>query len=154
MDNIKNKTLQALGFYISITRYLEEKSPYFTDITDLKLTAKPAVIDNLSQVVTDSKKEVVKKKNECMAKRKEQLVKLSAFVKFLLSSCPESSFFLLPCSLPVPLTALMPALVLTPLLAPVSYLRSLTVLLSGCLPALAVFCKKKVARTRLGHVLL
>lgn len=87
----------------------------------------------------DSKEEVVKKKNKCMAKKKERLVKLNASVKFLLSSCPEFSLFLLPCSLPAPLPALMSALVLAPLLAPVSYLRSFAVLLSGCVPALTVF---------------
>lgn len=42
---IVDKTLQALYFHIFATEYLEEKSLYFTDITDLKLIAK-SVIDN------------------------------------------------------------------------------------------------------------
>lgn len=138
-DNIENETPQALGFYISATRYLEEGSSCFTDITDLELTTKPAMVDNLSQVVTDSEEEVVKKKNKRMAKRKKWLVKLSTLIKSLLSSCPESSLFLLSYSVPTPVPVLMPALVPTPLPAPVSYLRSLAVLSSGRVPALAVF---------------
>ena len=62
-DDIANETLQALGFHISAIRYLKERSPYFTDITDLQLTVKPAIVDNSGQVVMDSEEEVVKKKN-------------------------------------------------------------------------------------------
>lgn len=83
-NDLADKTLQTLGFHISATRYLEEGSLYFTNITDLKLTVKPAVIDNPGWVITDSEKKVVKKKNKNTAKKKEQLAKLCAFVRFFI----------------------------------------------------------------------
>lgn len=71
MDVIVNKIFQTLGFHISATWYLEEKSLYFIDIIDLKLAAEPFVIDNPGQIISYSKKEMVKKKNKRVAKRKE-----------------------------------------------------------------------------------
>ena len=68
-DDIADKTLQALGFHIFATGYFKERSPRFTDITDLELIAEPAMIDNPGQDVTDSEEKVVKKKNKCTAKR-------------------------------------------------------------------------------------
>ena len=62
-DDIADETLQALGFQISVTGYLQERSPRFIDVTNLELNAEPAVVDNPSQVVTDSEEEMVKKKN-------------------------------------------------------------------------------------------
>ena len=64
MDDIADKTLRALGFHLFAIEYLEEGSSRFTDVTDLELTAEPAVVDNPSQVVTDLEKEVLKKKNK------------------------------------------------------------------------------------------
>ena len=46
MDDIADKTLQALGFHIFATRYLEEGFPRFIDVTDLELNAEPAIVDN------------------------------------------------------------------------------------------------------------
>ena len=34
-DDIADKIIQALGFHISAARYLEEGTPYFTNVTDL-----------------------------------------------------------------------------------------------------------------------
>lgn len=73
-NTIVDKTFQALGFCISATEYLEKKSLFFTDITNLKLIAKLAVVDNLSQVITDFKEKIVKKKNKCVAKTNEQFI--------------------------------------------------------------------------------
>ena len=106
IDDIADKTLQALSFHISATRYLEEGSPRFTDVTDLELTAKLAVVDNPGWVVTDSEEEVVKKKNKCTAKRKERLAKLCASVGSPLFFCPESSLFSTPRSISAPVPAL------------------------------------------------
>lgn len=64
MNNLADETLQALSFHISTTRYLKEGFPCFIDISDLELTAKPVVMDNPGQVVTDSEEEMVKKKNK------------------------------------------------------------------------------------------
>ena len=153
-DDIVDKTLRALGFHISATRYFEEGSPRFINVIDLELTTKPAVVDNPGQVVTDSEEEVVKKKNKRTAKRKERLAKLCAPVKSPSSSCLESSLFLsprfvptlvpalvpatVPSLVPIPMPAPVPALVPTPL----SRLRSFVVLSSGRLPAPAtVFCR-------------
>ena len=99
MDDIADKTLQALGFHISTTRYLKKRSPHFTDVTDLELNAQPAVVDNLGQVVTNFEKEVMKKKNKYAAKKKKRLAKLYVPIRSFLSSCFESSPLLLPCPL-------------------------------------------------------
>ena len=103
------------------------------------------MVNNFGQVVTDSKDEVVKKKNKRAAKKKKRLAKLYAFVGFLLSPRPESSFLLSPHSVPALVLALVPApvpvFVLAPMPAPLpalfSCLGSPVVLLSGCVPALA-----------------
>lgn len=60
MDAIVDKTLQALGFYISTFGFIEKNFLCFIDINDLKLTVEPAIVNNLSQVVTDFEKEIVK----------------------------------------------------------------------------------------------
>ena len=130
-DDIADKTLQTLCFHIFATGYLKKGFLHFTDITDLELTTEPAVIDNLSQVVTFSEEKVVKKQNKYAAKRKERLAKLCALVRSPLSPYPKSSLFLSPYSLP----ASMPALVPTFVSAPFFRLRSLDALLSGCVPA-------------------
>lgn len=67
------------------------------------------MVDNSSQVVTDSKKEMVKKKNKPSAKRKEQLAKFRAPIGSFLSSYPKSSLFLSPHSVPALVSALVPA---------------------------------------------
>ena len=107
-DDIADKTLQALGFHIFATRYLEKRSLCFTDVTDLKLNIEPAIIDNPGQVVTDSGEDVVKKKNKRAAKKKEWLAKLRAPVRSPLSSRLESSSCLLPRFMRTPVPALVP----------------------------------------------
>lgn len=108
-DDLADKTLRALGFHISTTGYLKETSPHFTDITDLELIAKSAVVENPSQVVTNLDKKMVKKKNKYAAKRKQQLAKLCVHIRSCLSPCPESSSFLLPRLVSAPLPAIIPA---------------------------------------------
>lgn len=106
------------------------------------MAAKLALIDNPSQVVINSKKEVVKKKDKCTAKRKEQLAKLCGSS---LSPCHKSSPLSLPCFVPVflptfvpaPIFALVPAFMPTFVLAPIFCLKSPAVLLSYCLLTLA-----------------
>ena len=71
------------------------------------------MVDNPGHIVTNSKKEMVKKKNKCAAKRKERLAKLYAPVGSSLSPRPESFLLLSLYSVP----ALLPALVPTPILA-------------------------------------
>ena len=61
INDIADKTLRAFGFRISVTGYLEEGSPHFTNVTDLELTAMPAVVNNPGWIVTDSKEEMVKR---------------------------------------------------------------------------------------------
>lgn len=73
MDEIEDETLQAFGFYISITRYFEEWFLHFTNITDLELTIKAAIINNLIQIVINSKKEVIKKKKNAWSRKKSSL---------------------------------------------------------------------------------
>ena len=68
-DAIAKKTLQALGFHISIIGHLEKKFLYFTNITNLKLFIKQAMVDILGQVVINFEKNIVKKKNKCVANR-------------------------------------------------------------------------------------
>ena len=142
-DDIASETLQALCFHISTTGYLEEESLRFIDVTDLELNVKPAVVDNIGQVVPDFEEEVVKKKNKHAAKRKKRLAKLCALVGSLLSSRPKSFLLLLSCSVPAPVSALVPAPMPTlvpvtisaPVLAPFSCLGYPIVLLYGCMPA-------------------
>ena len=141
-DDKINETLRVLGFHISTNGYLEERFLRFTDVTDLELTAEPAVVDNPGQIVTDFEEKVVKKKNKCVAKSKERLAKLCATIGSLLSPCPESSLFLLPCSIPAfvltfvpaPMPAFLPAPVPAPIPASFSHPESLVVLLSDCVP--------------------
>ena len=142
MDNIRDKTLRALGFYISATGYLEEESSRFTDVTDLELTTKPTVVDNPGQVVTDSEEKVVKKKNKRVAKIKERLAKLCAPVGSPLSPRPESSLFLSPRSVPAPVPALVFAPLPTPVPAPLSRPGSPVVLSSGRVPAPAAVSRQ------------
>ena len=160
IDDLVDETLRALGFHISATEYLEERSSRFTEVIDLELTSKPAVVDNPGQIVTDSKEEVVKKKNKRAAKTKERLTKFCALVESLLSPCPKSSFFLLPHSVPAPMPALVStpvlSLVLAPMLAfvptpvsalvPVSLSRSGSpvVLSSGRMPTPAAVSRRKI----------
>lgn len=81
IDNLIDETSQALSFHISATGYLEEVSLCFTNVIDLDLTVKPAaIVDNPSQVVTNFKEEMIKKKNKCAAKKKERLIKVCALV--------------------------------------------------------------------------
>ena len=81
------------------------------------------MVDNPRQIVTDFEEEVVKKKNKCVAKRKEQLAKLCTPIVSSLSSCLWSPAVLLSRYIP----------------APVSHHRSPAVLLSHHVLAL-VFC--------------
>lgn len=110
-DAIINRILRALGFYIFAIIYLEIGSLCFIDVTFLELITKPAIIENLDQVVRNSKKEVVKKKNKYIAKNKKQLAKLCAFVGFFLSFNSESSSLLLLCFVLAPIFVIISALV-------------------------------------------
>lgn len=71
MNDLVNKTFRVFGFYIFITRYFKKRFLRFTNVTNLKLIANPAIVDNFGQVVTDFKGKVIKKKNKRMAKKKE-----------------------------------------------------------------------------------
>lgn len=149
-DDWADETLQALGFHISVTGYLEKRSPRFTNVTDLEMIAELAVMNKPGQVVTDAEEEVVKKKNEHAAKKKERLPKLHALVGSTLSLCPKSSPFLSPRSMPIPVPAPMPAPVTTPISCP----GSSTILSSRCVSApvsrpgsLAVLSSRRCARS-------
>lgn len=121
MDDLADEILWALGFHISATWYLEEVSPYFTDVTDLELTAKPVVVDNPGQVVMDFEEEVVKKKNKYAPKKKKRLAQFHLFVGFLSSPCPESSPFLSSHSVLASVPAIIPCPLLCPLLWPLLF---------------------------------
>lgn len=117
------------------------------------------MVDNPGQVVTDSEKKVMKKKNKCVTKKKERLVKFYTFVKSLLFfylwspavllSCCIAALVSCPESLAISLSYCMPTAVfcsrsLIILLfycvpAPIFYFGSLVILLSYCKPALAAF---------------
>ena len=127
IDDLVDETFQPLSFHISAIEYLEEDFPRFTDVTDLKLTAKTAVMNNPGQVVIKSEEKMVKNKNKRAAKRKERIAKLCAPIASSLFSYLESSFFLSPRFVFLLMPALMPASMPTPLF----YLRSSVVLLSG-----------------------
>lgn len=145
-DDLADKTFQAFGFYISTIKYLEKESPLFTNVIDLELTVKPAMVHNSGQVVTGFKEKMVKKKNKPSAKRKERLVKFCVLIRSSLFSRLKSSSFLSFCSVPF----FVPTLVITlvscleffavsssfymPALS--SRSRSPAVLLSYCVPAL------------------
>ena len=138
-DDIADKILQALVFHISATGYLEKGSLRFIDITDLELTAKPAVVNNLGQVVMDSGEKMVKKKNKRAAKKKERLAKFYVSVGSSLFFYHKSSLFLSPRSVPAPVPTLVPvyvpAFVPAPVAAPVATLFShpgSPVVLSSC----------------------
>ena len=73
---------------LSRNRYLEKKFLPFTNVTNLKLTVKLAIVDNPGQVVMDFKEKTMKKKNKCTAKRKERLAKLFAPIRSFLSPYP------------------------------------------------------------------
>ena len=151
-DDIADGTLRTFSFHISATQYLEEEFPRFKDILDLELTTKPAMVNNLGQIVMDSEEKVVKKKNNCAAKRKKWLAKLCISVGSFSSLCSEFSLLLSPCFLPAPVPALMPALVPalvpTPVPAPVPAPffcpRSSVVLSSDHLPALATISRCRI----------
>ena len=134
-DNIADKTLQALGFHISAIGYLEKGFPRFTDITELELNTEPAVVNNLSQIVTNFEEEVVKKKNKHVAKRKERLTKLYAPIGSFMSLYPESSSLLLPCFVSAPMPTCVPALI--PAL--IFHTRSPTILSSRYVPTLVSY---------------
>ena len=148
LDNIADKTLRAYGFHICATRYLEKRFPHFTDVTDLELTAEPAVIDNFDQIVTDSEEEVIMKKNKCAAGRKKRLAKLCTPFGSVLSSHPKSSLLLLPRFVPTSVLAFMlafvPVLVPAPVLALFSCSGSPVVSLSGCVPTSAAVSHCKI----------
>ena len=132
-DDITEKTLQALGFHISATGYLEKRSLRFTDVTGLQLYAKLAVVDNPSQVVTNLEENMIKKKNKHAAKRRKRLAKLCSPLGSLLSPYPESS----PLSSPSAMPALMPAFVPTIVPAPMPALMPalVSVLVPAFVPA-------------------
>ena len=91
------------------------------------------MVDNSSQIVTDSKEEMVKKMNKCAAKKKERLAKLCALIKCFLFSYPKSSLFLSPRS--------MSAFVPTSL----SYLGSPIIFLSSHMPAPAAISRNGIS---------
>lgn len=136
---IADKTLRAISFHISATRYLKKEYLHFINITDLKLNTKPAIINNLDQVVIDFEEEIVKKKNKHAAKRKEQFAKLCIPIRSLLFAFFESLFFLssrsmsalMPAFMPTP----MPAFVLVLMPTSISCFGSFTVLFSYCISA-------------------
>lgn len=72
-DDLADKALRTLGFYIIATEYLEERFPRFINVTDLELIAKPVMIDNPGQVVTESDEELIKKKNKYTVKKSSSL---------------------------------------------------------------------------------
>lgn len=80
------------------------------------------MVNNPSQIVINSKKKMIKKKNRYTTKRKERLAKIYIFVKFLLFSCSKSSLFLLP--------YFIPALILTSVIIPIFCSGSPAILLS------------------------
>ena len=133
IDDIADKTFRALEFHISTTGYLEKWSLCFTNVTDLELSVKPAVVDNLGEIITDFEEEIMKKKNKRVFKKKERLTKLCALFRSFLSPCLESTFLLLLCFVP----AHVPTFRSAPMPAPVSYPRSPAILSSGYVPALA-----------------
>lgn len=143
--------LWTLGFHISTTGYLEEESLFFTDVTDLELTAKSAMVDNPGQVVTHFKDKVMKKKNECTAKKKRRLARFYIPVRSLLSLCPKFSLVLLPQSVP----ALVPVFVT----AFIFRAGLTTILLSAHMPAPAILkafslpCHTLVSRCRISTLL-
>lgn len=134
-DDLANEIFQTLSFHISVTEYLKEKSLRFTNVTDLKLSVKPVVINNLGQVVIDSKEKVVEKKNKYTVKKK-WLAKLNASVRSFLFFCFKSSLFLLLCFIPTPVPVFMATLI--------SYFRSFAVLLS-CYMFILVSCFRSLA---------
>ena len=146
MDDIADKTLQAHGFYISATGYLEKGSPRFIDVIDLMLNAKLTVMENPGLVITDSEEELIKKKNKRTVKRKERLAKLCVPIKPPSSLCPESSPLLSPCFVPVPKFALVPI----PMPAPISRFGFPAILLSCHVPV-PVFCPDSPAILSSNH---
>ena len=122
-DKLANKILWAFGFHISATGYLEERFQYFTDVTNLKLTAEPTMVNNPGEIVLDSKEEVVKKKNKHTIKKIERLAKLCAPVKSSSSPYLLSPAILSSCQVPTL----------------ISRLGSPAVLLFYCLP-IPIFC--------------
>lgn len=86
----------------------------------------------------NSKKEVVKKKNKCIAKKKATYkILYFCWIFFVHLSW---IFFLLPCFKPILVSTIVSAFMRTLISAPIptliSHLKSLTVLLSYCLPTL------------------
>ena len=119
-DNLADESLRALGFLISATTYLEERSSRFTDVTDLELTAKSAMVDNSGWLITDSEKKIMKKKNKCTAEIKERFAKHHSLVRSPSSCHPRSPAILF----------------FRYVLGPISCLGSPTILLSSCVLAL------------------
>lgn len=98
---------------------------HFTNIIDLELTIKPAIVDDLGWIITDFNKKLVKKKNKCKAKRKKWFLKFYTLIRSPLFFCPK--FFT------IWLFCYIPALIFCPRLS--------AVLLFCCVPAV-VFCLK------------
>ena len=120
METIPDATLQALGFHHSPLSYLEEEIPRFVDVIDKsELVIK---LEDNGQLITDSENEKVRKRLECVAKRKARRNNLRAFVRQalaigsvtpLLSSPALSSRFFVPALLfclgsPTPLLSYLP----------------------------------------------
>lgn len=159
MDNLTDKTFWAFSFHISTIGYLEKGFSCSINVTDMELTVEPTVINNPSQIVADFEKEIVKKKNKLMAKKKKRLAKLYTLIGSRLSFCPRSSTVLLsyyisvlvfhPRFPAVLLFCRMLTLVSCPrsctvllfcyMPAPISCPRSLVILLSCYIPAPTAF---------------
>lgn len=86
---------------------------------------------------------MIKKKNKYIAKKKEQLKKLCASIRFSLSFYLKTSLLLLLCLvstlIPAPLLVFIPILVPTFVSALIHSWGSFTIFLSGCVSTPAVF---------------
>lgn len=151
MAKIANETPQTLGFYISATRYFEKKTPRFPNISNILELIAELVVDNSSQVVMDSEKEKLKKKNKCMIKKTKRFNKLcvalilatesagSSLLLCLLSGLATESSLLL-CSIPALVSRLKsPTLPLPCFIPALVAIGSVALLLPSVVPA-SVFC--------------
>lgn len=76
LEIILDATLQALGFHYSLLGNFEEKALQIVDVTD-----KPELViepENNGQPITDPKDEKMRKRLECIAKKKVQRDNLCA----------------------------------------------------------------------------
>ena len=110
-NDIADKSFQALGFHISAIGYLKEGFSHFTNVTDLELTTELAMVDNFGQIVTDSEKELLNKKNKYAVKRKERDMRRCAFIRSLLYLFPKFPLLLLRYIVPAPMFALVLTLI-------------------------------------------